>query len=308
MRRRVGAALDRRFRSVNERVESVGSRVDAIGGTVDRLETLTNTLASELAALRQTNAGALRWLAQDVAAHRVRLRELRAQPSYAAVFDDDGPLVSVVIPTFDNTELLLGRSLPSVLAQTYANLEVIVVGDAVAPDVGAAVEAVGDPRVRFINLPYRAAQPDARRQWVIGSVAPRLAGQELARGAWLMDFDDDDQLRPTAVERNLALAREQRFEVTYGPFAQHWPDGRVELHSAYPPAFGHFATQGALVHSGLRFFERSPAAAIFDVPNDWFRTESMLQAGVRFGMHDEIVVDYFPSLRAYPELRTPPPG
>ena len=308
MRRRVGAALDRRFRSVNERVESVGSRVDAVGGTVGRLEALTNTLASELASLRQTNAEALRWLLQDGAANRVRLRELRAQPSYAAVFEDPAPLVSVVIPTFDNTELLLSRSLPSVLAQTYEKLEVIVVGDAVAPSVGAAVQAIGDPRVRYVNRPHRVTQPDPRRQWMIGSVAARTAGHELARGAWLMDFDDDDHLRPTAVERDLALARELRLEVTYGPFLQHWPDGRIVTTSAYPPEYGHFATQGALVHSGLRFFERSPAAAILDVPNDWFRIEAMLLAGVRFGMHDEIVVDYYPSLRAHPELRTPPPG
>jgi hypothetical protein len=303
-RRRVGAALDRRFRAVNERVEFVGAGVDALAATVGRLEALTTTLASELAKMRQTNAEALRWLVQEGAANRVRLRELRTQPSYAAVFDDPAPLVSVVIPTYDNTELLLSRSLPSVLAQTYEKLEIIVVGDAVEPEVGAAVEALGDARVRFVNVTQRIPDPDPMRQWLIGSVAPRIAGHELARGAWLMDFDDDDHLRPHAVEHDLGLARHRRLEVAYGPLAMHWPDGTVETVAEFPPAFARFATQGALVHGGLRFFERSLAAAVFDVPNDWFRIEAMLRAGVRFGMHDEIVVDYFPSLRAFPELRT----
>lgn len=298
MRRRVGAALDRRFRAVNERVEHVDAGVGALTETVERL-------ASELAAMRETNEAALRWLVQEGAANRVRLRELRAHPSYGAAFDDPGPLVSVVIPTYDNTELLLSRSLPSVLAQTYEKLEVIVVGDAVAPAVGDAVRGVGDPRVRFMNLTHRIPHPDPVRQWLIGSVAARVAGQEIARGTWLMDFDDDDHLRPDAVERDLDLARERRLEVTYGPMAFHWPDGTVETMAEYPPVRGRFATQGALMHGGLRFFERSPAAAIFDTPNDWFRTDAMVRAGVRFGMHEEIVVDYFPSMRAHPGFRTP---
>lgn len=304
MRRRVGAALDRRFQSVNERVDRVGAGVDALAVTVDRLEVLATSLTSEVARMRETNDAALRWLVQQGAANRERLREVRAQPSYDAVFDDPDPLVSVVIPTYDNNELLLTRSLPSVLAQTYEKLDVIVVGDAVAPAVGAAVRDLGDPRVRFMNLTHRIPHPDPVRQWLIGSVAARVAGQDRTRGTWLMDFDDDDHLRPTAVERGLALAREHRLEVTYGPMAFHWPDGRVETIAEYPPALGRFATQGALMHGGLRFFERSPAAAIFDTPNDWFRTEAMLRAGVRFGMHDEITVDYFPSMRAHPDFRT----
>ncbi len=120
-----------------------------------------------------------------------------------------------------------------------------------------------------------------------------------------MDFDDDDALRPRALERSLALAREQRLEVAYGPYALHWPDGRVETMSTFPPAFGRFCTQTALVHSGLGFFERNAAAGEFSDPNDWFRLEAMLRAGVRFGMHDEIVMDYFPSMRGRSELRRP---
>jgi glycosyltransferase involved in cell wall biosynthesis len=230
---------------------------------------------------------------------------VRATAAYEAVFADPEPLVSVVIPTFDSTRLLLERSLPSVLGQTYERLEVIVMGDAAAPGVGAAVAAAGDDRVHYANLPYRIPDPDQRRHWLAGSVAARNAGMDRAAGAWVVEFDDDDALRPAAIERALDLARRERLEVTYGAVAYHRPDGTIETMATYPPELGRFATQGALVHSGLRFFDRTPAAAIFDVPNDWFRIEAMLRAGVRFGMHDEVVVDYHPSMRGGPATKTP---
>jgi hypothetical protein len=115
-----------------------------------------------------------------------------------------------------------------------------------------------------------------------------------------MEFDDDDALRPKAVELALALARERWLEVAYGELAYHRPDGTVETMAAFPPELGRFATQGALVHGALGFFRRSAAAGIFGASNDWFRVEAMLLAGVRFGMHDEVALDYHPSMRGDP--------
>jgi glycosyltransferase involved in cell wall biosynthesis len=260
-------------------LDAIEARIERIGDAVERVE------------------HASRWLVQGHAANRERLRALRAQPSYAAAFEDPEPLVSVLIPTYDNTELLLERSLPSVLRQSYRRLEVIVVGHAAAPAVGRAVLALGDTRLRYVNLPYRIVEADPRTSWLTGSVAARNAGYELAGGAWIVDFDDDDSLRPRAIERGLALARERRLEFAYGGYECHLPDGRIETTVSFPPEPGRFATQGAVVHGGLGFFERTPAAGAFGVPNDWFRIEAMLSAGVRFGRHDEIVFDYYPSMR-----------
>ena len=77
-----------------------------------------------------------------------------------------------------------------------------------------------------------------------------------ARGQWILHFDDDDHLRPNTIARLLAVAREQRAEVAYGGFEQHEPDGRSESYLAFPPQFGKFAWPAALVHGGLRYFER----------------------------------------------------
>jgi len=203
--------------------------------------------------------------------------------------------VSVVIPTRDRIELLTQRALPSVLGQSYANLEVLVVGHGAPPAVGEAVAANGDARVRYLDVPRPLLEPTERRQWLVGSVAPRRAGVEHASGAWLVDMDDDDALRPYAIERVLAHARRERLEVCAGAFEQHGPDGSLGVVPSIPGELGSFAWQGAVMHAGLRFFERSGVAAIFDVPNDHFRTEAMLRAGVRFGALDDVVVDYYPS-------------
>jgi hypothetical protein len=295
LRRRLGWALDWRFAAVNERVEAVARRLDGVAAGLERLEHATAALTADLRDLSDANVAAHRFMLQEHAANRRRLQELRTEEAYAAAFEDPEPLVSVIIPTHTRTDLLLERSLPSVLAQSYERLEVVVAGDAVPDDVGKTVEALGDDRVRFTNLTLRIPDPDPTAQWLIGSVAPRNAGYELARGSWFVDFDDDDALRPRAIERGLAYAREQRVEVSYGGFEQHRPDGEVETVAVFPPTWTKFGLQGALIHEGLRFFQRTPAAAIFGMPSDWFRTEAMLRAGVRFGMHDEIAWDYYPS-------------
>jgi hypothetical protein len=58
---------------------------------------------------------------------------------------------------------------------------------------------------------------------------------------------------------------------------------------------GQFGWQGAIVHSGLRFFAREHIAAELGLPGDWFRAERMLRAGVRFGRLERATCDYYPS-------------
>ncbi len=68
---------------------------------------------------------------------RGRLRELRAGVAYERAYLNADPLVSVVIPTYDNHELLRERAIPSVLAQTHQNVEIVVVGDAASERPGS---------------------------------------------------------------------------------------------------------------------------------------------------------------------------
>src|SRR5436853_297456 len=54
---------------------------------------------------------------------RQRLWELRDSPDYERPFLEENPLVTIYVTTYSNAEGLADRSLPSILGQTYDNLE-----------------------------------------------------------------------------------------------------------------------------------------------------------------------------------------
>lgn len=69
------------------------------------------------------------------------------------IIQTNSPLVSVLIPSY-NAQDFIGRCLSSVLAQTYRNIEVIVVDDGSTDDTAAIVHsfAAADTRVRLVRL------------------------------------------------------------------------------------------------------------------------------------------------------------
>jgi glycosyltransferase involved in cell wall biosynthesis len=64
--------------------------------------------------------------------------------------EGEPPTVSVVLPTF-NRARLLRQAVDSVLRQTYADFELIVVDDGSSDDTGAVVAAIGDARLRCLE-------------------------------------------------------------------------------------------------------------------------------------------------------------
>ena len=60
------------------------------------------------------------------------------------------PGVTVAIPTFNRSQLLK-KSLQSVLAQTHADLEVLVLDNASVDDTPTVVKALSDPRVKYLR-------------------------------------------------------------------------------------------------------------------------------------------------------------
>ena len=111
------------------------------------------------------------------------------------------------IPTSSRPRLLVERSLASELAQTHERLEVLVIGDAAGPEIAAAVESAGDPRVRFANVGHQFVRDDASEHWLTAATLTRNEAYRSARGRWLLDMDDDDALRPGRRRPARACAR-----------------------------------------------------------------------------------------------------
>ncbi|MDR7544226.1 MAG: glycosyltransferase family 2 protein [Armatimonadota bacterium] len=97
------------------------------------------------------------------------------------------PLASVVMPVH-NAVATVEAAVRSLLRQTYADLEIIVVDDGSTDDSAGVVERVGGQGVRVIRALHR------------GVVAARNTGCRLARGRYLACLDADD----VAHERRLA--------------------------------------------------------------------------------------------------------
>ena len=93
------------------------------------------------------------------------------------------PRVSVIIPAF-NAEAFIRETLDSVLAQTYANLEVIVSDDGSTDGTGNVV-AQYDGRVRYIAGVHSG-----------GVSTPRNTGALAASGSLLVFIDADDLMEP----------------------------------------------------------------------------------------------------------------
>jgi succinoglycan biosynthesis protein ExoO len=107
---------------------------------------------------------------------------------------DDRPVVSVVTANFNGARHL-APAVRSVLDQTLASLELIVVDDASTDDsLGViAAAAAGDPRVRVIVQPANGG-PGAARNRALAE----------ARGRWIAVFDGDDLMAPDRLQRLVA--------------------------------------------------------------------------------------------------------
>ncbi|MHB1570373.1 MAG: glycosyltransferase family 2 protein, partial [Solirubrobacteraceae bacterium] len=99
----------------------------------------------------------------------------------------DLPRITAIIPTY-NRAGVLGRAIDSVLAQTMAADEVVVVDDGSTDGTHALVAGLGD----VVTYVYQDNS---------GASMARNTGVATARGDWLAFLDSDDVWLPHYLER-----------------------------------------------------------------------------------------------------------
>lgn len=232
-----------------------------------------------------------RSLLDDIPALRAQLASLRSSRSYEATFDDPEPVVTVRIHTFDKTEQLMDVALPSVLAQTYSRLEIVIVNDGPNEKTAKAVAGLRDERIRFESLPERGNYPEnAHSRWMVAGTYPANRAIDLATGAWLAPLDDDDEFTPDHVETLLGIARNKRVELAYGALVQrNLVNGEERTIWSDPPAISNFSFQGALYLASLSFFRYEPRSWTLAEPADWNLIRRMCEAGVTMASTTDVV-------------------
>jgi Glycosyl transferase family 2 len=225
---------------------------------------------------------------------RQKLIALRKSDSYAATFENRHPVVSVPIATFNAAELLVDRAIGSVRSQTYDRWEIVVVGDGCTDDTATRVARLGDPRIRFVNLPFRAVYPDdPHERWLVAGGAPWNRAIELCRGEWISPLDDDDELLPNHMETLLDLALERGAEYAYGKLEQVAEPHAEPYIFSFPPKLGRIGLQQALYLRELSFFESDIYSWAMDEPADWNIIRRMRDAGVRMEATEEPVARHY---------------
>lgn len=108
------------------------------------------------------------------------------------------PLVSIIIPTYNRRELL-PETVASCLAQTYVNIEVMIVDDGSTDDTREMVAA----RLRndwACKVVYHH-KPNG------GTSSAKNIGMRVTRGDYLQFLDSDDVLHPEKISRQIAAIR-----------------------------------------------------------------------------------------------------
>jgi len=166
------------------------------------------------------------------------------------------PLVSVVMPVLSPDPAYFRLAVESILAQTWTDLELVIVEDP-SPRTGAAVvEAIGDPRVRYLANAERTSLIRQRNQ-----------GLAAARGQYVAMLDADDIARPERIEKQVRFLEAEPSIAVLGTWLEAIdPEGRTIGYREYPTADEEIR----------RAFRRYNAIA---QPSVMFRREVVVEAG-----------------------------
>jgi GT2 family glycosyltransferase len=153
--------------------------------------------------------------------------------------------LSVIIPTYNRADCI-GRTLESVLAQSLAADEVIVVDDGSTDDTATIVASYG-ARVRYV------------RQANGGVAAARNHGARLAGGRWLAFVDSDDLWHGQKLELQLGVLErvpEARWSIT-GCNVIGLDDEELPGRAGFEAVFPVFGQEGEGAEAFFaRYFER----------------------------------------------------
>ena len=120
--------------------------------------------------------------------------------------------ISIIVPIY-NIEKYLPRCLDSILAQTYKNLEVILVDDGSVDNSGMIADkyARKDQRIKVIHQVNQGV-----------SVA-RNTGIDLATGDYIGFVDGDDYIEPDMYEILMRIIDEQQVDIAHCGYQMVYP-------------------------------------------------------------------------------------
>jgi glycosyltransferase involved in cell wall biosynthesis len=198
----------------------------------------------------------------------------------------DGPLVTVVIPTYNRSEVLR-HALRSALDQSYRRLEVIVAGDACTDDSERVVASFADPRVRWINLEQNSGSQGG----------PSQAALEIATGELVAYLGHDDLWRRDHIAVLVADIERSGADVSYTACDNVFSLGRLAGRRFTCPPLGEHPAPSSLMHrrSLIERGARWPAWRETVEAPDYAFFKRLVAAGARLSRVPALTAVKFPS-------------
>lgn len=128
-------------------------------------------------------------------------------------------LLSVIIPAY-NIENYLPMTLDSVLAQTYQNLEIIVVNDGSKDATAQVIDsyAARDPRIKAVHKKNG------------GVTSARLMGLSIATGQYIGFVDGDDYVEPQMYKRLMDNLQSHGADISHCGYKMMFPNGKIDYY------------------------------------------------------------------------------
>ncbi|TCB80456.1 glycosyltransferase family 2 protein [Acinetobacter sp. ANC 4173] len=126
-------------------------------------------------------------------------------------------LVSIITPSY-NSAKFIGKTIDSVISQTYKEWEMIIIDDC---SIDSSVEAIKayeakDKRIKLIQLHENS-----------GAAVARNTGIQLAQGRFIAFLDSDDCWLPEKLERQIEFMLINDYSFTYTSYFKVDEEGKV---------------------------------------------------------------------------------
>jgi glycosyltransferase involved in cell wall biosynthesis len=199
------------------------------------------------------------------------------------------PTISVLMPVF-NAQKDLRQAIDSILNQSFADFEFLIIDDGSTDDSAYIVRSYLDARIRFLQNPKN-----------LGLVPTLNRGLSEARGKYIARMDADDISEPLRFESQLALLEKTPADICGGLFRIIDADGKVTgtvsvpfqtdeliacLANTVPFAHGSVMMRSSFLRDHQLQYGPSPYAEDHDL---WIR---IFEYGGRFANVSEMLFQY----------------
>lgn len=222
------------------------------------------------------------------------LEDAKKETAYGEPYETKEPLVSVCVATYNRADLLVNRSISSILAQSYKRLEIVVVGDACTDGTTEKIAKISDPRLRFVNLPRRGDYPSSpMKRWMVAGSAPMNHALQLSSGHFITHLDDDDEYLSNRLEALVGMMQREKPDLIFHPFDVETQDGEWKTNEALAFRCGSVTTSSIFYHRWFRQLGWDPLAYRYEEPGDWNRLRKIAYLGASIKRYPESLLKHY---------------